>query len=157
PPPERHSRRPRQPRAADRRHRLGAADSDRADDVGSPRLLASPHTMTSAGPSETKRQLVHISMGGFALLLRWLSWEQALALAAMALLFNLFALPRSAHALYRPGDRGRAVHGIVFYPLAVLILIACFPRRPEIAAAAWGILAAGDGVATLAGRAIGGA
>src|SRR5262249_31231405 len=29
-------------------------------------------------------------------------------------------------------------------------------RRPDIAAAAWGILAAGDGIATLAGRAIGG-
>jgi uncharacterized protein (TIGR00297 family) len=71
--------------------------------------------------------------------------------------FNLVVLPRVAHSLYRPGDRERAAHGIVFYPLAVLILIACFPRRPDIAAAAWGILAAGDGVATLAGRAIGGA
>jgi uncharacterized protein (TIGR00297 family) len=115
--------------------------------------------MTSAGaadPSETKRQLVHISMGGFALLLRWLSWTEALALAAAALAFNLLVLPRFAHAIYRPGDRARVAHGIVFYPLAVLILIASFPRRPDIAAAAWGILAAGDGVATLAGRAIGG-
>jgi uncharacterized protein (TIGR00297 family) len=112
--------------------------------------------MTSAGPSEIKRQLVHISMGAFALLLRWLSWGQALALAATAVAFNLFVLPRFAHAIYRPGDRARAAHGIVFYPLAVLFLIACFPSRPDIAAAAWGILAAGDGVATLAGRAAGG-
>ena len=106
--------------------------------------------------SEVSRQVVHVAMGGFALLLRWLTWPQALALAAAALLFNLFVLPRFAEALYRPGDRTRAVHGIVFYPLAVLILIACFPRRPDIAAAAWGILAAGDGIATLAGRAMGG-
>ena len=115
--------------------------------------------MTRAGaadPSETKRQLVHISMGGFALLLRWLSWADALALASAALAFNLLVLPRFAHAIYRPGDRGRVAHGIVFYPLAVLILIASFPTRPDIAAAAWGILAAGDGVATLCGRAIGG-
>src|SRR5579859_538980 len=109
------------------------------------------------GHSEYRRQLVHIVMGAFALLLRWLSWGQALALAGTALVFNLGVLPRVAHSLYRPGDRERAAHGIVFYPLAVLILIACFPRRPDIAAAAWGILAAGDGVATLAGRAIGGA
>jgi dolichol kinase len=106
--------------------------------------------------SEVSRQLVHLSMGGFALLLRWLSWGQALALAAAALVFNLFILPRFAHALYRPGDRERAIHGIVLYPLAVLVLIATCPSRPDIAAAAWGILAAGDGVATLAGRAIGG-
>lgn len=112
--------------------------------------------MTSAGASETKRQLVHVSMGGFAVLLRWLPWWGALTLAGTALAFNLFVLPRFAHAIYRPGDRERAAHGIVFYPLAVLILIACFPGRPDIAAAAWGILAAGDGVATLAGRAIGG-
>ena len=115
--------------------------------------------MTRAGaadPSETKRQLVHISMGGFALLLRWLSWAEALALASAALAFNLLVLPRFAHAIYRPGDRGRVAHGIVFYPLAVLILIASFPTRPDIAAAAWGILAAGDGVATLAGRTTGG-
>jgi uncharacterized protein (TIGR00297 family) len=38
----------------------------------------------------------------------------------------------------------------------VLLLLAAFPRRPDIAAAAWGILALGDGSATLAGRAIGG-
>jgi len=113
--------------------------------------------MTTGGPSETKRQLLHISMGGFALLLRWLPWTGALALAATALAFNLLVLPRFAHDIYRPGDRARAAHGIVFYPLAVLILIACFPHRPDIAAAAWGILAAGDGVATLAGRSIGGA
>ncbi len=95
-------------------------------------------------------------MGAFALLLRWLSWWQALILAGSALAFNVFVLPRFAHGLYRPGDRARSLHGIVFYPLAVLLLIVTFPRRPDIIAAAWGILAAGDGVATLAGRAFGG-
>jgi uncharacterized protein (TIGR00297 family) len=34
----------------------------------------------------------------------------------------------------------------------VLLLVLCFPSRLDIAAAAWGILAAGDGTATLVGR-----
>ena len=106
--------------------------------------------------SEVSRQLVHITMGGFAILLRWITWPQALALAGGALAFNLFVLPRFAGRLYRPGDRPRGLHGIVYYPLSVLILLLLFPSRLDIVAAAWGILAGGDGVATLAGRAIGG-
>ena len=108
------------------------------------------------GHSETSRQIVHIAMGGFAVLLRWLPWWQALTLAGTALLFNLLVLPRVARRLYRPGDEARGLHGIVYYPLAVVLLILTFPRRPDIVAAAWGILAAGDGVATLAGCAIAG-
>jgi len=97
-----------------------------------------------------------MTMGGFALLLRWMPWWQAVALAVAALAFNLFLLPRARVNLYRPGDRERGVHGIIWYPFAVLLLLVTFPRRPDIAAAAWGILAIGDGLATLAGRAIGG-
>src|SRR5690606_12913663 len=48
----------------------------------------------------------------------------------------------------------RYAHGIVFYPLAVLFLLVCFPRRPDLVAAGWGILAAGDGLASIAGRAV---
>jgi uncharacterized protein (TIGR00297 family) len=106
--------------------------------------------------SETARQIVHITMGGFALLLRWLTWWQALALAAGAVAFNVFALPRLARRLFRPGDEARPLHGIVLYPISVLLLLLAFPRRPDLAAAAWSILALGDGFATLAGRAIGG-
>lgn len=98
-----------------------------------------------------------MAMGGFAVLLRWISWPQALALAAVALAFNLVVLPRVGARLYRPGDHARNLHGIVYYPLAVLLLLLLFPRRLDIVAGAWGILAAGDGIATLAGRAIGGA
>jgi uncharacterized protein (TIGR00297 family) len=108
------------------------------------------------GHSESARQIVHVSMGGFALLLRWITWPQALALAGGALIFNLFVLPHVGRQIYRPGDRARNVHGIIYYPLSVLILLLLFPSRLDIVAAAWGILAAGDGVATLAGRAIGG-
>jgi uncharacterized protein (TIGR00297 family) len=108
------------------------------------------------GHSETARQLVHVSMGAFALLLRWLTWWQALALAGGALLFNLFVLPSIGGQLYRPGDDPRRLHGILFYPLSVLMLLICFPRRLDLAAGAWGILAAGDGLATLVGRLVNG-
>jgi uncharacterized protein (TIGR00297 family) len=114
--------------------------------------------MHAAAPhSESARQSVHVAMGGFALLLRWLTWPQAVGLAAVALAFNLFVLPRVASGLYRPGDRARRLHGIVYYPLSVLILLLLFPSRLDMVAAAWGILAAGDGIATIAGKAIGGA
>ena len=108
----------------------------------------------NAGPfSEGRRQFLHMAMGGFALLLRYLSWWQAAALASSALLFNVFVLPHIGKGLYRPSD-ARFAAGIILYPLAVLLLVLCFPRRPDIVAAAWAILAAGDGMATLAGRAM---
>lgn len=103
--------------------------------------------------SEGRRQFLHMAMGGFALLLRYLTWPQAVALATAALLFNLFVLPHLGKGIYRPSD-SRFAAGIILYPLAVLLLLLCFPHRPDIVAAAWGILAAGDGMATLAGRAL---
>src|SRR6185503_12760061 len=85
----------RQPRPDRERDRLARADPNRAHARGSAELLADhPHARRSAAGmtagrqhSETARQLVHMSMGGFALLLRWLTWWQALALATSAVLF----------------------------------------------------------------------
>jgi len=104
--------------------------------------------------SETRRQLVHMAMGGFALLLRVLSWQQAAACALAAFLFNLLILPRlGGPSLYRPADAARGFPlGILLYPLSVLLLILTFPHRLDIVAAAWGMLAFGDGAATLVGR-----
>jgi len=105
--------------------------------------------------SEHARQWVHIGSGGFALLLRWLTWWQAALLAVVALAFNLLLLPRlGGHHLYRPVDIARGFPlGILLYPLAVLLLVLLFPSRLDIVAAAWAILAFGDGFATLIGRA----
>src|SRR4051812_47435661 len=124
--------------------------------VPAPRSSGSGTLAARAEHSETARQLVHVSMGAFALLLRWITWSEAVALAAGALAFNVFVLPRVAGILYRPGDRDRGLHGILYYPFAVLLLLLACPTRLDIAAASWGILAAGDGGATLAGRAFGG-
>jgi uncharacterized protein (TIGR00297 family) len=101
---------------------------------------------------EARRQVLHMLVGAFALLLRVLTWWQAALLAAVAVLFNVFVLPRLARDVFRPADLDSPVRsGIVIYPLSVLGLILCFPHRLDIAAAAWGILAAGDGMATLVG------
>ena len=105
--------------------------------------------------SEQARQWVHVGSGLFALLLRVLTWWQAAALAATALMFNLIVLPRiGGRRLYRPVDEARGFPlGILLYPLSVLLLILIFPSRLDIVAAAWGILAFGDGFATLVGQA----
>jgi uncharacterized protein (TIGR00297 family) len=104
--------------------------------------------------SETARQLVHMSMGAFALLLRVLTWWQAALCAVAALLFNAVVLPRAGgRTIIRPADASRGYPlGILIYPVSVLLLILAFPSRLDIAASAWGILAVGDGAATLAGR-----
>ena len=104
--------------------------------------------------SEDARQLVHIAMGSFALLLRYLHWWQAAILAGTAVAFNMWLLRRVTRGrLHRPSEGNAAVPtGIVFYPTSVLLLLLLIPSRPDIVAAAWGILAAGDGAATLIGR-----
>ena len=108
--------------------------------------------------SESARQWVHIGSAGFAFLLRLMTWWQAAALAAVALVFNLIVLPRiGGHRLYRPVDEARGFPlGILLYPLAVLLLTLVFSTRLDIVAAAWAILAFGDGAATLAGQRVGG-
>jgi uncharacterized protein (TIGR00297 family) len=108
------------------------------------------------GYSEPARQIVHIVMGGFALLLRVFTWPQAALLAGAAVVFNLIALPRLAPRIVRRGELRGARAGVLFYPLSVLVLVLVFPHRLDIVATAWGIMAFGDGSATLAGTQIGG-
>ncbi len=107
--------------------------------------------------TEYVRQLVHMAMGGFALALRYLTWWQAALLAGGAMVFNLFVLPHvGGKHLYRSSEFARGFPaGILLYPVSVLLLILVFPSRPDIAAAAWGILAVGDGMSTIVGRAVG--
>jgi uncharacterized protein (TIGR00297 family) len=111
-------------------------------------------TVDHGGHSEGARQWVHIGSGLFALLLRGLNGWQSAALAAAALVFNVLLLPHvGGRRLYRPVDHARGFPlGILLYPLSVLLLTLTFPSRLDIAAAAWGILAFGDGFATLIGR-----
>ena len=104
--------------------------------------------------SEDLRQAVHVAMGAFAIVLRWATWPQAAALAAIALLFNWLVLPHvGGRSMYRHVDRARGYPiGILLYPFVVLLLVLVFRERLDIVAGVWGILAAGDGFATLVGR-----
>jgi uncharacterized protein (TIGR00297 family) len=106
--------------------------------------------------SETRRQIVHITMAVFALPLAYLTWQQAALMAAGALAFNAFLLPKITPGIIRSTDARGMRAGVLFYPLSVLLLILAFRQRLDLAAAAWGVMAFGDGFATLAGRFFGG-
>ncbi|HEX6899694.1 MAG TPA: TIGR00297 family protein [Thermoanaerobaculia bacterium] len=106
---------------------------------------------------ELLRKIVHMSVGLIAFSLRYLGPFWAAILGAVALANNMFLLHRvGGKHLWRPHEHERGTSiGIILYPLAVLLLILIFWRRLEVAAAAWGILAFGDGMASVAGMALG--
>jgi uncharacterized protein (TIGR00297 family) len=104
---------------------------------------------------EWGRKAVHMGMGLFALALRFISWPAAALCAAGALLFNLFALPVFGRGIYRDAEKRRDV-GIVAYPTAVLAVILLFRHHLAVAAALWGMMAAGDPMASIAGKLAGG-
>lgn len=106
---------------------------------------------------ELGRKLLHIAVGLIAFSLHYLGPLYAAILALVAISFNLLVLPRvGGRRLWRADEvaAGRSF-GMVIYPTTVLVLILVFWTRLEVAAAAWGILAFGDGMAALVGRAIG--
>jgi uncharacterized protein (TIGR00297 family) len=108
-------------------------------------------------PQELKRKAVHIGCGFLALVLRPAGPFLSLLLALSALAFNLFLLPRiGGRDLWRDHehDKGSAL-GIILYPLTVLLLVLLFWKHLEIAAAGWGILAFGDGMASVVGISLG--
>jgi len=114
--------------------------------------------MSDKGMSqENLRKTIHVAMGGFALLLRWLTPFQASLCAIAAFLHNYFILPRTlGKRIYRKEEIIKGVPtGILVYPLSVLILILLFWGRLYLAALIWGIMAFGDGFATIFGATYG--
>jgi uncharacterized protein (TIGR00297 family) len=114
--------------------------------------MANPLTL-----GELLRKIVHMGVGGIAFLVGYLGPVGSAVCAVAALLHNLFLLPLyGGKKLWRSheAERGASL-GIVLYPLTVLILILCFWNRLEVAAAVWGILAFGDGMASLTGMTLG--
>lgn len=113
--------------------------------------------MAGLTPGELGRKAVHMTVGGFAFAVRPLGAPLAAVAALAAVLFNAFLLPRiGGRGLWREGEtKSGFALGIVLYPIAVLLLILVFARHLEVAAAAWGILAFGDGMASIFGMAIG--
>ncbi len=107
--------------------------------------------------SDTLRKIVHMAMGFFALLLRYLNIWQAALCALIALVHNLWVLPKLwGRKIYRSEEIETGVPiGIIVYPLSVLLLILIFGRHMYIVAAAWAIMAFGDGLAGLIGPIVG--
>lgn len=103
---------------------------------------------------EALRKVVHVGCVGFALTLRVLPWPAALALAMAALGFNALVLPRlGGAALLRDGERARGWSaGILWYPASIALVVLLFRERLDVVAGAWGLLAVGDGMATVVGR-----
>lgn len=106
---------------------------------------------------ELLRKLTHIGVGLIAFAVRPLGPFWSVVLAAAALAFNLLLLPRiGGRRMWRDSEHAAGSSlGIVLYPLAVLLLLLVFNRRLEVATATWGILAFGDGMASILGIALG--
>ena len=115
-------------------------------------------------PGELTRQVIHFLVGLMALSLRFLSSTAVVVMVCTAIAVNLFVLRRvpGLQGLFRPNEP--FFGGIVLYPMAVLGLIVLLPRTIlpgatgsefSLAAAAWGILSAGDSASGIAGSAWG--
>ncbi len=110
------------------------------------------------------RRILLLSLLGLALLLPFVTWPQAALGALFALLFIRHLLsqldfdlrkhsasPASTASLER--DRSPWT-GIILYPISVLALILIFRHHLDVAAAAWALMAIGDGAAAVAGQAL---
>ena len=108
--------------------------------------------------SEARRKLVHMGVGGLAFLFRFQTWPEAALMAVAAFLFNWRVLPRiGGRGLWRSAEHEQGhARGILIYPLAVLGLVLVFHDELWKAAALWGILALGDGMAAFVGLGGGG-
>lgn len=107
---------------------------------------------------EIARKIVHMGVGGIAFAVVYIGPFYAMLCALAALLSNLFVLPRLGGKLLWRGDEVRQgiSIGIVLYPFSVLLLILHYWNHIEVAVAIWGILAFGDGMASVVGRGLGG-
>jgi dolichol kinase len=77
-------------------------------------------------------------------------------MAVAAFAFNWLLLPRlGGRGLWRANEHGDGYPlGILVYPLAVLGLVLVFRHELWMVAAIWGVLALGDGMASILGQAI---
>lgn len=102
--------------------------------------------------NEILRKSLHIAFGGFAFTLRWLPWWAAAGVSLAAVLGNWLVLHRLVGSRVARHERGFDA-GIVLYPAAVTVLILVFRHQLHYAAVAWVMMAAGDGFASIGGKA----
>ena len=131
--------------------------------------MQAPDNSRRRPPLFPARKRLFMSSLLFAFLFPGLTWKQAAGCALLLLLFNTLILPwLDVDVSKRPGVAegiGAAAHtypaptvntwtGIVLYPISVLALIGLYRNHLHIAAAAWAIMALGDGMATVVGEAL---
>ena len=107
-----------------------------------------PHTT-----NETLRKGIHIAFGLGAFTFKWLPWYVAAGVCVAAIAGNWLVLHRVVGRGVARHERGFDA-GIMLYPTMVLLLVLVFRNHLHFAAIGWAMLAFGDCVATLAGKAI---
>jgi uncharacterized protein (TIGR00297 family) len=103
--------------------------------------------------NETLRKSIHIAFGFAAFGLKLMPWWAAALVAAVAVVGNWLVLHRIVGTAVSRHERGYD-SGIVLYPAVVLLLVLVFRHQLHYAAIGWALLAFGDGVASLAGKAM---
>jgi uncharacterized protein (TIGR00297 family) len=103
--------------------------------------------------NELLRKSLHIAFGFVAFALKLMPWWAAALMALAAIAMNWLGLHKVVGTSVSRHERGYDA-GIVLYPIAVLLLILTFRHQMHYAAIAWALMAFGDGVATLAGKAV---
>jgi uncharacterized protein (TIGR00297 family) len=91
----------------------------------------------------------------FAFLFPFLNFAQSLGCALLALLLTTFLLPQLDVDLRKSGGEAARVNSrnrILAYPISVLVLVILYRHSPYIVAAVWGVMALGDGMASVAGE-----
>lgn len=101
---------------------------------------------------EDLRQLEHFLPLGFAFLLPFIEFSTILLLALLAVVYALFVSPLLMPTARADEQRRGFSTGKLTYAISVLSLLLIFHNALHIAAATWGILAAGDSVSNVVGR-----
>ena len=112
--------------------------------------MARPHLVSA-------RKRLFMASLLLAFLFPRLTWEQAAGCALLLMLFNPLILPWLEIDLSKQPPPAHVVDktgGLVLYPVSVLVLVLLYPHHLQVAAAAWALVALGDGMATVAGEAV---
>jgi dolichol kinase len=109
---------------------------------------------------EMMRKSYHILAGLTAFAIRFVTPMTRVIVLIGFVLWNTFVwrfVPSSFRRMWRPTEHTKgAPSGIIVYCISVLALCIVFFNHMWMTAAIWGVLAFGDGMATIVGRAIGG-
>src|SRR6266508_510138 len=106
--------------------------------------------------NENLRQLEHLAPIGFAFLLRFLTWEQALVFAFVAILYAAFVSPKLFRVTQRPEEQIKGYSpGKLAYAISVFLLLLFFREDKHLAAVVWANSSVGDADSKLIGRRFG--